>query len=263
VVVLGVFTPQPFASICALVIVATQVWLMLSGNFSWLNLLTVVVASSAVNGTLLHDVVPLKTPLQAGAPIWFSASVVALTTLVVALSYWPVRNMFSGRQRMNAIFNPLHLVNTYGAFGHVTRVRHEVVLEGTADSRPGPHTQWQEYEFKGKPGDPARRPRQVAPYHLRLDWLMWFAGISRSYSQQWLGPLMVKLLQNDEPTVKLLHSSPFTESPPAFVRARLYRYRFTTPKEHRETRCWWVREPVGEFLRMGAEDVSLGSRRNR
>jgi hypothetical protein len=29
-----------------------------------------------------------------------------------------------------------------------------------------------EYEFKGKPGDPRRRPPQVAPYHLRLDWLM-------------------------------------------------------------------------------------------
>src|SRR4029453_12182497 len=27
-------------------------------------------------------------------------------------------------------------------------------------------------------GDPRRRPRQVAPYHLRLDWLAWFAAMS-------------------------------------------------------------------------------------
>jgi hypothetical protein len=31
---------------------------------------------------------------------------------------------------MNASFDPLHLVNTYGAFGSITRVRHEIVLEG-------------------------------------------------------------------------------------------------------------------------------------
>ena len=32
---------------------------------------------------------------------------------------------------MNASFEPLHLVNTYGAFGAVTRERLEVVIKGT------------------------------------------------------------------------------------------------------------------------------------
>ena len=56
-------------------------------------------------------------------------------------------------------FNPLHLVNTYGAFGSVTRERHEVVVEGTDDAELTADTAWREYEFKGKPGDPRRRPR--------------------------------------------------------------------------------------------------------
>ena len=62
----------------------------------------------------------------------------ALTALVVVLSYWPVRNLFARRQLMNYAFNRLHLVGTYGAFGSVTRERYEVVLEGTSASVPAP-----------------------------------------------------------------------------------------------------------------------------
>jgi hypothetical protein len=32
------------------------------------------------------------------------------------------------------------------------------------------------------------------------------------------------------------------------VRARLYRYRFTTRQERRRTGAWWVRTLVGEYL---------------
>ena len=54
--------------------------------------------------------------------------------LVVVLSYRPVAQPALPAQAMNARFDPLHLVNTYGAFGSVTRVRHEVVIEGTDDA---------------------------------------------------------------------------------------------------------------------------------
>jgi hypothetical protein len=79
-------------------------------------------------------------------------------------------------------------VNTYGVFGQVTRERYEVAIEGTDDPTLGPATRWREYQFKAKPGDPRRRPRQVAPYHLRLDWLMWFAALSPAYAEAWLLP---------------------------------------------------------------------------
>ena len=79
---------------------------------------------------------------------------------------------------MNVSFNPYHLGNTYGAFGSIGRIRLEVVIEGTDEPEITEHTVWKEYGFKGKPGDPHRLPRQWAPYHLRLDWLMWFAALS-------------------------------------------------------------------------------------
>jgi hypothetical protein len=171
-----------------------------------------------------------------------------VTAGLLALSWRPARNLFSRRQLMNASFDPLHLVNTYGAFGSVTRVRYEVVVEGTDDPDPGPATAWREYEFCGKPGDVRRRPPQVAPYHLRLDWLMWFAALSPGYAESWLVPLLHRLLTADRDILRLLRSNPFPGAPPAFVRVSRYRYRFTTWRQLRQTGAWWDREPAGEYL---------------
>lgn len=136
---------------------------------------------------------------------------------------------------MNRSFDALHLVNTYGAFGSVGRVRMEVAVEGTADRVPRTDGDWREYGFKGKPGEPKRIPRQFAPYHLRLDWLMWFAAISPDYARDWFGPFVERLLAGDRDTLRLLRANPFPDAPPVHVRALLYRYRFTTWRERRET----------------------------
>jgi hypothetical protein len=242
------FTPQPVAGIGAAVIVATQLWLVLSGNFAWLNWITVVLAVSAFNDSWLHRVFRFSPPHQdVPGPLWYVAVVLLAAALVVVLSWWPVRNMASSGQYMNASFNSLHLVNTYGAFGSVTRVRNEVVIEGTSEAVLSPSTQWREYEFKGKPGDPGRAPPQVAPYHLRLDWLMWFAALSPGYARGWFPALLQRLLENDRATLKLLRRNPFAGEPPRYVRAQLYRYRFTTPRERRQTGAWWTRRLLGEY----------------
>ena len=233
------FAPQPLAAGAATVVMVTQGWLVLSGNFSWLNVLTMTLAFAALDLG--------GSPPALAAPGWHQALVVAVAVLVVALSWWPVRNMVGrrGRQAMNASFNQLHLVNTYGAFGSVTKVRHEIVIEGAASAAPD--AEWREYEFKGKPGDVRRRPPQVAPYHLRLDWLMWFAALSPSYADAWFGPLLHKLVEGDRATLRLLRVDPFPDAPPAVVRARLYRYRFTTRAERRATGAHWHRTLVGEY----------------
>jgi hypothetical protein len=246
VVLLG---PQPAAGAAAVVVIVTQAWLVASGNFSWLNVLTITLASAAVPDSLLAHVLPVSPPEHLrSSPLLHQGVVWALVALVAVLSYRPARNLFARRQLMNYSFDSLHLVNTYGAFGSVTRSRYEIVIEGTDDAVIGPATVWTEYEFKGKPGDPRRRPPQVAPYHLRLDWLMWFAALSRDYADPWFGPFIAKLLENDPAAVALLRRTPFPEQPPAFVRARLYRYRFTTREERRQTGAWWNRTLAGEYL---------------
>ncbi|WP_280881477.1 lipase maturation factor family protein [Streptomyces pseudovenezuelae] len=237
------FTPQPVATAAASLMILTQLWLVLSGNFSWLNWITIVLALSALR---LPGKAPASVP---AAPLWYEVLVLAVTTLLVGLSYQPVRNMLSRRQVMNRSFDPLHLVNTYGAFGTVSRVRYEVVIEGTAEDVPREDSDWREYEFKAKPGDPRRRPRQFAPYHLRLDWLMWFAALSPAYAETWFGALVERLLENDRDTLRLLRHSPFPpDAPPRYVRARLFRYRYTSWRELRETGAWWERTFVREYL---------------
>ena len=61
---------------------------------------------------------------------------VGLAALIVSRSVPVVANMLSSRQVMNTSFDPFSLVNTYGAFGSITKDRHEVVLQGTALSNP-------------------------------------------------------------------------------------------------------------------------------
>ncbi|MEU9664553.1 lipase maturation factor family protein [Streptomyces bobili] len=236
------FTPQPIATAAASLMILTQLWLVLSGNFSWLNWITIVLAVPALE-------LPAGPPATPDAPLWYVVVVLAVAAFLLFLSHRPVLNMLSRRQIMNRSFDPLHLVNTYGAFGSVSRVRHEVVIEGTLDEVPRADSDWREYEFKGKPGDPRRWPRQFAPYHLRLDWMMWFAALSPSYAGPWFGALVERLLENDRDTLRLLRRSPFPPGePPRHIRARLFRYRYTNWRELRETGACWERTYVREYL---------------
>jgi hypothetical protein len=243
------FLPQQVSGAAAAVMVVTQLWLVTSGNFAWLNWLTIVLGLSALPDGWLAPALPGGARhASAGTPLWFAVAVCAVTAVVAVLSYWPVANLLSSRQLMNTSFNRWHLVNSYGAFGSVTKTRYEIVVEGTEATAWGPGTEWRAYEFKGKPGDPRRRPRQFAPYHLRLDWLMWFAALSPAYADPWFAIFAQRLLEGDRQVLRLLRSNPFPDEPPRFVRASFYRYRYTTRRERSETGEWWHRERVGEFL---------------
>jgi len=168
---------------------------------------------------------------------------------VALLSIDPVANLLSSRQRMNTSFQPLALVNTYGAFGSVGRVRNEIVFEGSHDGET-----WRAYEFKCKPGDPRRRPCLMSPYHYRLDWQIWFAAMGPVEDEPWTVHLAWKLLHNDAGALGLLAGNPFPEGPPRFLRARLFRYRFATRAEAGV----WHRELLGDWLPvLRADDPNL------
>ena len=253
------FAPQPIASIAAAVMIVTQLWLIVTGNFAWLNWITVVLLFSGIDDGVVHAVIPgWAWPTSAaadpgGLPLWYGVPVLAASALLVYLSWWPARNLLARRQLMNASFNRWHLVNAYGAFGTVTKRRDEIVIEGTDDATGG--SGWTEYDFHGKPGDPSRVPRWFAPYHLRLDWLMWFLALGAE-GGGWFDLLLVRLLQADRPTLRLLRVDPFGGRAPQLVRARVFRYRFATRAEHRATGLVWIREGRGLLVPpVGARDV--------
>jgi hypothetical protein len=247
------FAPGLLRHIAGCLLVSFQLILIISGNLSFLNWLTIVPMLACFDDSFLARLLPKRlvewsrraaegaqrSCVQEGAAI-------GLAVLVGVLSIAPVSNLLSARQIMNTSFNRLHLVNTYGAFGSVGRERHEIVFEGTEDETITPATRWREYEFKGKPGDPRRRPCFVAPYQYRLDWQIWFAAMSTPEEYPWTLNFVWKLLHNDRGTLSLLANNPFPERPPRYIRAVLYRYQFAPPNN--PTGAWWKREELGIWL---------------
>jgi hypothetical protein len=245
---LGLWIPGPapalVGAIAAGIVIATQLWLVCTGNFAWLNWATIVIAFSAIGvpgiGSESRPAADAPPWLIDGLPLVWLIATAAVGALYVVLSWPALRNLFARRQLMNASFTRWQLANAYGAFGTVTKERIEIVVEGTTDENPDAAT-WHEYTFKGKPGDLRRIPRQFAPYHLRLDWLMWFLPLGHSL-EDWFTAFLVKLLEADRPTLRLLADDPFEGSAPRWVRAVSYRYRFTGHAEFRESRQRWHRD---------------------
>lgn len=263
VVPFGFFAPKPVAAIAGGFAIVHQLSLIVAGNYAWLNWLTIVLGVTTLDDSVLRFVLPLTTPPLAGRGAVHDWILYALLGVTVLLSIAPTLNFFRKDQLMNYSYNPLHLVNAYGAFGAVTRERYEVVVEGQDAAEPGREDErgseaaWREYEFKAKPGALERLPRQVAPYHLRLDWLMWFLPFSLRIRggrivaggpERWFLRFARKLLEGDPAVLKLLRTNPFPERPPARVRALVYRYEFTSGAERTDTGAWWKRTRIGEYL---------------
>ena len=212
---------------------------------------------TAFSDATLSAVVPIAVPQTVTRSAFLDSLLFVIGGATVLLSIQPVLNLFANDQLMNYSYNRFHLVNTYGAFGSVTKNRYEIVIEGTDELFISSQTRWQEYGFKGKPGDPRRMPPQVAPYHLRLDWLMWFLPFSVAVTQRgiqmagydiWFLRMIEKLLEGDRATLKLLKQNPFDNRPPTFVRALFYLYRYTSSHEKKETGAWWTRQLVDVYL---------------
>jgi hypothetical protein len=246
----GVFGPRRLRLVAGALIVAFQSILILSGNLSFLNWLTLIIALSCFDDRFLVRLVPARFRPSLDALVEVEASKArryvsaALALLVGGLSLDPVVNLLSPRQAMNASFEPFGLVNTYGAFGSVSRERYEVIIEGTRSERIDEGTVWQEYELPCKPGRVDRSPCWITPYHYRLDWQLWFVPLSPDYQRRWFLSLTNKLLRGDAAVLALFEHNPFPERPPRFVRATFFRYRFAALASG----STWRREPAGTYL---------------
>jgi hypothetical protein len=241
----GMFGPRAARHVCASLAVTFQLTLMLSGNLSFLNWLTVVPLLACFDDGFFAFILPqrLAAPLAlaqtqptARAQRWTAGVLVGVVAL---LSLQPTANLFSSHQKMNATFDPFSLVNTYGAFGSVGRERNELVVEGSSDGEA-----WKEYEFICKPTDPNRRPCWMSPFHFRLDWQIWFAAMAEPDDEPWMVHFIWKLLHNDEGALSLIALNPFPTAPPRFIRVRLFRYHLKKYSDN----GWWSREEIGEWL---------------
>ncbi len=240
------FAPQPLCAIAGVLTIYFQLMLIFSGNLSWLNYITLVLCIPCFNDAMLTSIIPWSTPQLEATPWPWTLIQIAFVIAICLLSIRPTINLLKPYQLMNASFDVLHLVNTYGAFGSVTKRRFEIIIEGTADDTPDNRAKWHEYHFKGKPGDIAKCPPLIAPYHLRLDWLMWFAAMGPAFQYPWFRHLIAKLLQGDKAVLKLLANNPFPNTPPRYIRAQLYEYEFTARGD--ASKDWWQRRCIGPYF---------------
>jgi hypothetical protein len=258
-----VFWPRVARITAGILIVSFQFTIILSGNLSFLNWLTIIPALACFDDDFWKRILPkklaqkAKTAEESAIPSRSMATVSWLVTAVVALlSVQPAFNLLSSRQVMNTSYDPLELVNTYGAFGSVGEQRMNVVFEGTNDPNPSDSSMWTPYIYKGLPVKLDRMPPQVAPYQLRLDWQMWFAAMASPEDYPWTYHLIWKLLHNDPEAVGLFAENPFPHKPPRYIRAELYQYSFAKPgnKQH----LWWQRKQLGNWIQpLSAKDSSL------
>jgi hypothetical protein len=256
---LFVFGPRIGRHIAGIIMILFQLNLVLSGNLSFLNWLTIVPALACFDDRFWAKILPKQFVKKAEAAaaacmplskskqrtIWFVVAVICI------LSVQPIGNLVSSGQVMNTSFDPLDIVNTYGAFGTVGQQRMNVVFEGTMDNDTSERADWRPYIYKGLPVQLDERPPQVAPYQLRFDWQMWFASMDTPDDYPWTFHLVWKLLHNDKGAAGLFLSAPFGNKPPRYIRAVLYHYAFSKD-------TMWRRERVGMWIRpMSAEDQEL------
>lgn len=225
-----------------------QACILLTGNYGFFNVLTAVLCAS------------LWLEPRQGKESGPHRDAVGLIALCVAalLTLFQFQAMLLGYltppQRLLWRFaNTYRISCPYGLFAVMTTQRPELVLEVSVDGH-----EWEEVQFRFKPGAPDLRPPVVLMHMPRLDWQMWFAALSPA-SEPWL-PRFLELLVTSKPD-GLLRLFPAGEREKLLgarhARLVAYDYRFSEPAEWRAKGVWWVRERIRPLITVSADEVVI------
>jgi hypothetical protein len=229
-----------------------QISILLSGNYTFFNWLTLALCLFTLDDAALVPWIPRRVaarirPIDRGRvtrPLGAVAAglVLALTTTLTASAV--LGFAWRPTTQLVRLFSPFGIANNYGLFAIMTTMRDEIIVEGSNDG-----SKWLPYEFPDKPGDVYRAPPVIAPLQPRLDWQMWFAALGTYRENPWFVNFAVRLLQGRPEVTRLLRTNPFPGAPPRFIRATIYRYWFTDYKTQRQTGAWWNRNLRGVYMR--------------
>ena len=225
-------------------LVGFQLFIWFTGNFSYLNYLTVVFCTILIGDKFLEPILG-SIPQETANPIIVDVLMSLIGLVLITGQIVRIWSHFAPRNELLKWFrytSPLHIINRYGIFAVMTTKRYEIVIEGSDDGET-----WKEYTFKWKPSELDRRPRQVSPYQPRLDWQIWFLPFTVFSAEPWVKSFLFRLLQGSPEVLKLIRGNPFKEKPPKFIRAQMYDYKYTSYEEKKETGNWWKRIYVGHY----------------
>jgi lipase maturation factor 1 len=242
-----VFGPRRVRHAAGFVLAGLQAVILLTGNYCFFNFLSIALCLLLFEDVFwrrgrprgaFHPTPAYKKPFLAAAAF----AILVLSGLQMAGRFLGRGALADGAVKILAWADPFRTVNAYGLFAVMTTARDEIIVEGSDDGK-----EWRPYEFKWKPGDPARRPAFVAPHQPRLDWQMWFAALGTVRQNPWFLNFLARVLEGSPPVLELLAENPFPDKPPRHLRARLFRYRFAAPEERRADGVWWRREEKGVY----------------
>jgi hypothetical protein len=177
---------------------------------------------------------------------------VAFGLVWVVASFATGLTYFVGSQALESAVQPIisplrpfRVANTYHLFTQITRDRIEPEFQiRTQDDKP-----WRPLDMHYKPGPVTRAPRWATPHQPRVDFLLWFYGLSfRQQTPEYVSRLLDRLC-HDPSAVAPLFVEPLSSAPLA-IRIEFWRYHFTTAKERRETGAWWKRISLGSSSSM-------------
>jgi len=238
----GFFGPRWLKLICAACTAALQVVILLTGNYTFFNFLTIAFCLLLVDDRFFRNASP-TAPRRANRFVTAALFVFIMTLSCAGLAdmfHVPVSPPIS---KMRHRFAPFGVVNEYGLFANMTTSRIEITVEGSDDLQT-----WMPYVFRFKPDDPKHAPRWAAPYQPRLDWQMWFAALGNYQENPWFQHFAVRLMEASPPVLALLQSDPFHGRPPHYLRATVSDFHYTDWIERRKTGDWWTRDDKGLYL---------------
>jgi hypothetical protein len=249
-----IFCPRRLRFVAAFGILLLQGCILMTGNYNWFNVQTMVLCLLLFDDASLQRALPRrmirlllvraehKTPHRGVLAI-----AGALAVLIVFCSLVKMDERFGGSppfvaQAVDRLIQPLHIVSSYGLFAIMTTERNEIVIEGSNDG-----VEWREYEFSYKPGDVRRPPPWNIPHQPRLDWQMWFAAFDDPERLPWFWQFIRRLLENEPAVTALLEKNPFPDNPPRYVRAQFYDYTYAGSAEKAQG-LWWDRRLLGLYF---------------
>lgn len=210
----AMFGPRFFRICAGVVLIALQILIALTGNYTFFNLLTAIICLALLDDRLLCRFLPrararLARRCPITAPGWvrgvtggrgvFLALLCCTYGVLCASVTW---NDWQGmKQRLvrrdadhqytwldlpdfaqrwhqwiqQRVIVPMRPFRTVNSYG---------LFRNMTESRPelviegsNDRQTWVAYEFKYKPGDVSRPPPFIAPHQPRLDWQMWFEAL--------------------------------------------------------------------------------------
>jgi hypothetical protein len=265
IVPLFLWAPRRLRLISAGLLIFLQVAIAVTGNYCFFNLLTIALCLLLIDDQSIGREAPAapSTTGLAGDRLSLLAirrSLAGITMIAtIPIDVWLIYGAFKPAAEpprpiafLEEHLEPFRVVSGYGLFRVMTKDRLEIEIEGSAD-----RNDWKQYIFRWKPGDVKRAPTWCAPHQPRLDWQMWFAALGTVNENRWFVNLVVAILENKRDVISLFANDPFPSEAPKFVRARIYRYRFTTAAERQATGAWWTREDLGLYLpEISLQDVT-------